>query len=99
MTSENRMLAASIGKSFVAMTALSLESDGVLSRSDLVSKHVGDRDWFTRLPNHATMTVGDLPCHTSGLPDLAHLPSFQSGMASRLRKKHVPIRPTTRYQR
>lgn len=68
MTSDSRMLAASIGKSFVAMTALSLESDGVLSRSDLVSRHLGDRDWFTRLPNHATMTVGDLLRHTLNRP-------------------------------
>ena len=84
MTSDSRMLAASIGKGFVAMTALSLESDGVLSRSDLVSQHLGDRDWFTRLPNHATMTVGDLLRHTSGLPDHVHLQGFQSEMAARM---------------
>lgn len=84
MTPDSRMLAASIGKSFVAMTALSLESDGVLSRSDLVSRHLGDRDWFTRLPNHDTMSVGDLLRHTSGLPDHVHLESFQTEMASRM---------------
>ncbi|TFL16646.1 serine hydrolase domain-containing protein [Jannaschia formosa] len=84
MTSGSRMLAASIGKSFVAMTALSLESDGVLSRSDLVSRHLGDRDWFTRLPNHATMTVGDLLRHTSSLPDHVHLQGFQFEMAARM---------------
>lgn len=84
MTSDSRMLAASIGKSFVAMTALSLESDGVLSRSDLVSRHLGDREWFTRLPNHATLTVSDLLRHTSGLPDHVHLQSFQSEMAMRM---------------
>ncbi len=84
MTSESRMLAASIGKSFVAMTALSLESDGVLSRSDLVSRHLSDRDWFTRLPNHGTMTVGDLLRHTSGLADHVHLQGFQFEMAARM---------------
>lgn len=84
MTSDSRMLAASIGKSFVAMTALSLESDGVLSRSDLVSRHLGDREWFMRLPNHGTMTVGDLLRHNLGLPDHVHLQGFQSEMASRM---------------
>lgn len=84
MTSGSRMLAASIGKSLVAMTALSLESDGALSRSDLVSRHLGDRDWFTRLPNHETMTVGDLLRHTSGLPDHVHLGTFQYEMAARM---------------
>jgi len=84
MTSDSRMLAAGIGKSFVAMTALSLESDGVLSRSDLVSRHLGGKDWFTRLPNHSTMTVVDLLRHKSGLPDHVHLPGFQSEMAARM---------------
>jgi D-alanyl-D-alanine carboxypeptidase len=84
MTPGSRMLAASIGKSFVAITALSLESDRVLSRSDLVFRHLGDRDWFTRLPNYGTMTVGDLLRHTSGLPDHVHLETFQSEMAARM---------------
>lgn len=84
MTPDSRMLAASIGKSFVAMTALSLESGGTLFRSDLVSRHLGGRDWFTRLPNHGTMTVGDLLRHTSGLPDHVHVEGFQSEMASRM---------------
>ncbi len=93
MTSDSRMLAASIGKSFVAMTALSLESDGVLSRSDLVSRHLGDRDWFTRLPNHGTMTVGDLLRHASGLPDHVHLPGFQSDMAMRMAEGSAALTP------
>ncbi len=36
MTPDTRMLAASIGKSFVAATVLALEGDGVLGRDDLV---------------------------------------------------------------
>ena len=93
MTSDSRMLAASIGKSFVAITALSLESDGVMSRSDLVSRHLGDRDWFTRLPNHGTMTVGDLLRHTSGLPDHVHLETFQSEMAARMASGSAAFTP------
>ena len=93
MTSDSRMLAASIGKSFVAMTALSLESDGALSRSDLVSRHLGDRDWFTRLPNHETMTVADLLHHTSGLPDHVHLETFQSEMAARMARGSAAFTP------
>ncbi|MEQ8403136.1 MAG: serine hydrolase domain-containing protein [Nitratireductor sp.] len=84
MTPETRMLAASIGKTFVAMTTLLLESDGVLARSDLVSDHLGDRSWFSRLPNHATMTVGDLMRHGAGLPKRVHLERFQAEMAARM---------------
>ena len=76
MTPRSRMLAASIGKSFVGATVLALESDGVLSRSDPVSLHLGDRDWFERLPNHATMTVNDLLRHSSGLPDHVYSDDF-----------------------
>ena len=84
MSPDTPMLAASIGKSFVAATVLSLESDGLLSREDLVSDHLGGVDWFARLPNHATMTVGDLLRHGAGLPDHVHLKSFQIEMAGRM---------------
>lgn len=84
MTSDTPMLAASIGKSFVAATVLALESDGVLSRTDLASEHLGTTPWFARLPNHATMTVGDLLRHGAGLPDHVHLESFQIEMAGRM---------------
>ncbi|SHH33328.1 serine hydrolase domain-containing protein [Marivita hallyeonensis] len=84
MAPDTPMLAASIGKSFVAATLLSLESDRVLSRKDLVSEHLGGFDWFGRLPNHATVTVGDLMRHGAGLPDHVHLESFQIEMAARL---------------
>ncbi|UYV38322.1 beta-lactamase family protein [Rhodobacteraceae bacterium D3-12] len=68
MAANTRMLAASIGKTFVAMTVLTLESDGVFSRADLVSEYLGNRDWFTQLPNQETMTIGDLLRHTSACP-------------------------------
>jgi D-alanyl-D-alanine carboxypeptidase len=87
MTPDSRMLAASIGKSFVAATVLALESDGVLQRDDRVADHLGAHAWFARLPNHADMTVDHLLRHTSGLPDHVHLPAFQSEMAARVAAK------------
>ena len=82
MTHETRMLAASIGKSFVAATILGLESDGQLQQSDLVSQYLGDRDWFDRLPNHGTMTIGDLLRHNAGIPDHIHTEAFGAAMAA-----------------
>ncbi len=93
MTPDSRMLAASIGKSFVAATALALETDGLLERSDLVSAHLGDREWFARLPNHATMTVGDLLRHSAGLPDHVHLETFQADMARRMAQGSAALAP------
>ena len=81
MTPETPMLAASIGKTFVAATVLALESEGSLSRGDLLSMHLGDRPWFDALPNADTITINHLLHHTSGLPDHVHLPAFQQAWA------------------
>jgi len=79
MTPETPMLAASIGKSFVAATVLVLEREGHLSRDDLLATHLGDRPWFDALPNAGTITIDHLLHHTAGLPDHVHLPEFQRG--------------------
>lgn len=84
MAPETPMLAASIGKTFVALIVLALEHEGVPSRGDLVSEYLGERNWCARLPNHATMTLGDLLRNGSGLPDHVHLDSFQAEMAGRM---------------
>ena len=84
MTPGTRMLAASIGKTFVAATVLALESEERLSRADLLSAHLGDRPWFGELPNGAAITLGHLLRHTSGLPDHPHLPAFQQAAAARI---------------
>jgi D-alanyl-D-alanine carboxypeptidase len=81
MTPQTPMLAASIGKSFVAATVLALEDEGRLSRDDLLSVHLGDRPWFEALPNAGTITIDHLLHHTSGLPDHVHLPEFQRAWA------------------
>ena len=93
MTPDTPMLAASIGKTFVAMTVLTLEDEGLLSLTDPVARHLGDRDWFERLPNHASMTVRDLLRHGSGLPDHVHLESFQSEMGARMSSADGAMRP------
>jgi D-alanyl-D-alanine carboxypeptidase len=78
MTHETPMLAASIGKTFVAATVLALESEGRLSRADLLADHLGDRPWFGDLPNAGSITIGNLLNHSSGMPDHVHLPAFQA---------------------
>lgn len=93
MTPETVMLAASIGKTFVAMTVLALEDSGLLSTTEPVARYLGDRDWFERLPNHATMTVRDLLRHGAGLPDHVHLPSFQAEMGARMASGGAAIAP------
>lgn len=82
MTTQSRMLAASIGKTLVGALALSLEDEGLLHRADPVSLYLGDAAWFARLPNAAEMTVGQLLTHTSGLPDHVHMDGAVSELIS-----------------
>jgi D-alanyl-D-alanine carboxypeptidase len=84
MTPGSRMLAASIGKSFVGATVLRLESEKRLSRSDRLADHLGDRSWFADLPNADTITIDHLLHHRSGIPDHVHLPEFQAALAARV---------------
>lgn len=81
MTADTPMLAASIGKTFVAATVLSLETEGFLLRADRVSEHLGQRSWFAALPNAETMTIDQLLHHTAGIPDHVHLATFQQAWA------------------
>ncbi len=73
MTPETRMLAASIGKTIWGALVLSLEADGLINRSDLISDYLRDEPWFDRVPNADDITVGHLLTHTSGLPDHVHM--------------------------
>lgn len=76
MTPETRMLAASIGKSFTAAAALSLQAEGVLDLDAPLARWLGGRPWFSRLPNHDALTLRHLLNHSGGLPDHVHLPAF-----------------------
>lgn len=93
MTPDNRMLAASIGKTFVGATVLALESDGVLVRTDRLADYLGDRPWFADLPNAQEITLNQLLRHQSGLPDHPHLPAFQEAAATRIVEGRTALKP------
>ena len=76
MTPGSRMLTASIGKSFVAAAVLGLSLDGALDLQDPLARWLGDRPWFSRLPNHPSLTVDHLLRHTGGLPDHVYTEAF-----------------------
>lgn len=78
MTAATPMLAASIGKTFVAAMILSLESEGRLSRIDPLAQYLGNRAWFDKLPNAESITIDHLLHHSAGVPDHVHLPAFHA---------------------
>ncbi len=93
MAPETRMLAASIGKTFVAATVLALESEGRLARADRLAGHLGDRPWFAGLPNANSITIDHLLHHSSGLPDHPHLSEFQAAAAARIASGEAAFTP------
>ena len=64
----DRMMSASIGKTYFAATAARLIRDGKLSLEDKVSKHLGDHDGFERIPNSADISIAHIMRHQSGIP-------------------------------
>lgn len=65
---DDRLLAGSVGKTFVAAVALQLVAEGALGLDDLVGEHLGELPWFERLPGRSTLTLRHLLTHRSGLP-------------------------------
>lgn len=76
MTSNSRMLAASIGKTFVAATILALDKEDRLNLDDPLSSWLGDRSWYARLPNSKTITLRHLLTHSAGLPDHVKMENY-----------------------
>lgn len=79
MRPSHRLLAGSVGKTYVSAVALQLVDEGVLALDAPISTYLGSESWFARLPNAADITVRMLMNHTSGLvryefhPEVARL--------------------------
>ncbi len=93
MTPQSRMLAASIGKSFVAATVLALAKEDRLNLDDPVSKWLGERAWFSHVPNHSKISIRHLLTHSSGLPDHVHTKRFVQSYSQNWHKPGNPFPP------
>jgi D-alanyl-D-alanine carboxypeptidase len=93
MTKDSRMLAASIGKSFVAATAIALSKEGLLNLDEPISCWLSDEKWFSRLPNHNKITLRHLLTHGSGLPDHVYMKSFSKAVSEKWKSDNNPFQP------
>ena len=93
MMPQSRMLAASIGKTFVGATVLALVQESVLSLDDPISKWLNDRSWFSRLPNHATITLRQLLNHTSGIANHVDEKGFIQAFQEKWQASSNPFPP------
>jgi D-alanyl-D-alanine carboxypeptidase len=64
---QDRMLAGSIGKTYVAAVTLQLVQEGKLDLDEKIERWFGREPWFNRLANAKDITVRMLMNHTSGL--------------------------------
>lgn len=72
----DRLLGASIGKSFVAALVVSLSQSGVVALDEPMARWVGERSWFASLPNAAQLTLRHLLSHSAGLQDHVYQPGY-----------------------
>ncbi|MBD3386012.1 serine hydrolase [candidate division KSB1 bacterium] len=93
MTADSRMLAASIGKSFVAATVLALVQENRVNLDDPISTWLDNRSWFDRLPNHDSIILRQLLNHTSGLANHVELDAFARDLSERWQQLQNPFTP------
>lgn len=85
MRPDDRMLAASIGKTFTGAMMLALSREGRLGLDDALAEWLGEEPWYARLPNHDTITLRHLLRHRSGLPDHVYDAAFGAEFAQRIK--------------
>lgn len=66
---DDRMLAGSIGKTYVAAVVLQLVEEKKIGLDDKLEKWLGKEPWYARLPNGPDLTIRHLLHHTAGLPE------------------------------
>ena len=84
------MLAGSTGKTFFAAVAVQLIEAGQLDLDAPISKYLGNRPWFSRLPNAHDITVRHLMNHTSGLVRYEMNPKFTADLRANPDKSWTP---------
>ncbi|HXZ32936.1 MAG TPA: serine hydrolase [Terriglobales bacterium] len=77
LTPDTLLLGGSTGKTYCAATVMLLVEKGQLSLDDRVSKYLGKRPWFSRIPNADALTVRILLTHTGGLPQFLDIGAFE----------------------
>jgi D-alanyl-D-alanine carboxypeptidase len=90
MEPNDRMLVGSTGKTFFAAVAVQLASEGALDLDSPVSSYLGDRDWFSRVPNANSISVRNLMNHTSGVMRYEFKPAFVEELSANPDRRWEP---------
>ena len=87
---DDLFMAGSTGKTFFAAVAVQLIEAGRLDLDAPISKYLGTRPWFNRLPNGKDITVRMLMTHTSGLVRYEMNPKFTADLRAQPDKSWTP---------
>lgn len=87
---EDKMLAGSIGKTYVSAVTLQFVEEGLLDLDDKIEKWLGAEPWFARLPNAKDITLRMLMNHTSGIPEHVLHKDFTKAMLEKPDKTWKP---------
>ena len=86
----DRMLAGSIGKTYVAAVVLQLAEAGKINLDEKIAHWFQQEAWFGRLPNAKEITLRMLMNHTSGIPEHVLNPTFIAAMKAQPDKVWKP---------
>jgi len=67
MRGDDRFLAGSVGKTFVAAIMMQLVEEGRVGLDDRIADYLGQEPWFPRLANGPDITVAMLLAHRTGI--------------------------------
>ncbi|WP_157995153.1 serine hydrolase domain-containing protein [Peristeroidobacter soli] len=90
---DSRFMSGSTGKTFAAATALHLAHDGKLDLDAPISRYLGERAWFSRLPGGARITTRQLLMHSSGLIDHVYTEAFARDSIAMLAEPDSALTP------
>ncbi len=90
LTPDDLLMTGSAGKTFFAAVALQLIEAGTLDLNAPISKYLGGKPWFSRLPNAKDLTVRMLMTHTSGLVRYEMNPKFTADLRANPDKAWTP---------
>lgn len=85
-----RMLAGSIGKTYVSAVALQLVEEGKLDLDAPIGKWLGSEPWFGRIPNASALTLRMLMRHTSGIEEYVEGEAFISALQKEPQRRWKP---------
>lgn len=91
LKTSDRMLAGSVGKTFVAAALLQAVDEGALDLDAKIERWIGDEPWFERIPNARDLTLRLLLNHRSGLPDHTDSAAFARALRTNLDKTWTPV--------